>query len=73
MYCCLQLRYFVVAFDTVAVDQHVPQFIFGIHNLSFRGRDICWIWCKGSAGFFTHIWVVSAVCRSRPIKDRVRV
>ena len=31
MYCCLQLRYFVVAFVTVAVDQHGPQFRFGFH------------------------------------------
>ena len=54
MYCCLHLRYFVVAFDTVAVDQHGPQFRFGFHIFSFRGRGICRIWCKCSAGFFAH-------------------
>ena len=31
VYCCVQLKYFVVAFDTVAVDQHGPQFRFGFH------------------------------------------
>ena len=46
MYCCLQLRYFVVAFDTVAVDQHGPQFRFAFHIFSFRGKGICWIWAK---------------------------
>ena len=37
MYCCLQLSYFVVAFDTVAVDQHGPQFRFGFHIFFFQG------------------------------------